>query len=165
MSNVIFCRMESDLKGVCALPNRKQGRKSAKKKRSSMKKTLVLFGVAMVALTAVFLAPSPYEDPEGGIVLCGEDLEAEVFGPALPENIVGGYTEPVIQSVVLPEKTEEEDATTYVYASEYQDNYHLGTCQFAYASGSKLTVYEAYFLGYSPGRCCGAPAYTGSAVN
>lgn len=126
-----------------------------------MKRTLLSFGVVMVALVAVLVAPSPYEKPQGGIVLYGDDKEAEVYGPKLPETIVGGYTQPTIQSVVLPEKAEGEDDTLYVYASSNQKNYHMPTCSFAYASGSQLTLYEAYFLGYTPGKCCDAPAYTG----
>ena len=66
-----------------------------------MKKTLLSFGVIMVALVAVIVAPSPYEKPEGGIVLYGDEKKAEVYGPKLPETIVGGYTQPTIQSVVL----------------------------------------------------------------
>ena len=125
-----------------------------------MRRTLLAFSFAMVALAAVIIAPSPYVKPEGGIVLCGDEKEVEVYGPKLPENIIGGYTEPVIQSVVLPAESD-EDATIYVYATANQKNYHMPTCAFAYASGSKLTLYEAYFLGYTPGRCCNAPAYTG----
>lgn len=143
------------------MQNRKTARKGAKKRRDGMKRTFVLFGVVMTALVAVILAPSPYEKPQGGVVLCGEDKEVEVYGPELPENIVDGYTQPTIQSVVLPESSGDEDETIYVYASENQKNYHMPTCQFAYASGSKLTLYEAYFLGYTPGKCCDAPAYTG----
>lgn len=126
-----------------------------------MKRTLLGFSFAMVALAAVIIAPSPYAKPQGGIVLYGDDKEVEVYGPKLPENIVGGYTQPTIQSVVLPEKKDGEDETIYVYATASQENYHMPTCAFAYASGSKLTLYEAYYLGYTPGRCCNAPAYTG----
>ena len=125
-----------------------------------MKRTLLSFGVLMVALTAVLIAPSPYQDIQGGIVLCGDEKQAEIYGPKLPETIVGGYTQPTIQSVVLPAESEEDD-TLYVYASANQKNYHMGTCRFAYASGSQLTLYEAYYLGYTPGKCCDAPAYTG----
>ena len=118
-------------------------------------------GLACLLLAAVVIAPSPYTKPEGGMYLYGEETDSEPYGPDLPETIVGGYTVPVIQSVVLPASDDEEGGITYVYATEKQENYHTGTCQFAYASGQKLTVYEAYFLGYTPGRCCGAPAYTG----
>jgi hypothetical protein len=108
-----------------------------------MKRTLLSFGVIMVALTAVLIAPSPYQDIQGGIVLCGDEKQAEVYGPKLPETIVGGYTQPTIQSVVLPAETEEDD-TLYVYASANQKNYHLGTCRFAYASGSQLILSGLY---------------------
>lgn len=143
------------------MQNRKTSRKNAKKRRAGITRTVVSFGVVMAALVAVIVVPSPYAKPMGGVVLYGEDKEVEVFGPKLPETIVGGYTQPVIQSVVLPEKGEEESETIYVYASENQKNYHLGTCKFAYASGSELTLYEAHFLGYTPGKCCDAPAYEG----
>ena len=125
-----------------------------------MKRTLLSFGVIMVALAAVIIAPSPYKDIQGGIVLCGDEKQAEIYGPKIPETIVGGYTQPTIQSVVLPAETEEDD-TIYVYATADQKNYHMGTCRFAYATGSCLTLYEAYYLGYTPGKCCDAPAYTG----
>ena len=118
-------------------------------------------GLACLLIAAVIIAPSPYVRPEGGLHLYGEETDSEPYGPDLPETIVGGYTAPVIQSVVLPPSEEDESPITYVYATEKQDNYHTGTCQFAYASGQKLTVYEAYYLGYTPGRCCGAPAYNG----
>jgi len=118
-------------------------------------------GLACLLVAAVIIAPSPYVKPEGGMYLYGEEANGEPYGPDVPENIVGGYTVPVIQSVVLPPEEDDGSGITYVYATEKQENYHTGTCQFAYASGQKLTVYEAHFLGYTPGRCCGAPAYTG----
>ena len=66
----------------------------------------------------------------------------------------------MIQSVVLPEQSGEEEVL-YVYASAEQKNYHLSTCRYAYASSKKMTLYEAYYLGYTPGKCCDAPAYSG----
>lgn len=127
-----------------------------------MNKTWILFGCTMAVLAAVLIVPSPYKAPEGGIRLIGEDPEVEIYGPELPETIVGSYTAPVIQSVVLPAEDENAgDGTLYVYATKQQENYHLGTCRFAYASGQELTLYEAHFLGYTPGKCCDAPAYTG----
>lgn len=119
-------------------------------------------GVVFAALAAVLIVPSPYQPVQGGIELYGEDPEVEVYGPVLPETIVGGYTAPVIQSVVLPPVDENAvDDTVYVYASEGQANYHTTTCKFAYASAQKLTLYEAYYLGFTPGKCCDAPPYTG----
>ena len=126
--------------------------------KKGMKYAVSCFACALVA--AVILAPSPDMKMEGGIHLYGAETETEPYGPVLHETIVGGYTAPMIQSAVLPAE-EEEAGITYVYATTQQENYHTGTCQFAYASGQKLTVYEAHFLGYTPGRCCDAPAYAG----
>lgn len=138
-----------------------QRRNGAKNRRGSGKKTLVLLALSCVLLTGVLLCPSPYNARRGGIELYGDDPEAEVYGPQLPETIVGGYTAPSIQSVVLPEETEGEGDTLYVYASEGQERYHLYKCKFAYASAKRLTLYEAYYLGYKPCGICNPPSYTG----
>lgn len=119
-------------------------------------------GLVFAALAAVLIFPSPYPSIQGGIELYGEDPEVEVYGPVIPEAMVGGYTTPVIQSVVLPAVDENAvDDTIYVYAAAEQKNYHMGTCKFAYASAQQLTLYEAYYLGYAPGKCCDAPSYAG----
>lgn len=117
-------------------------------------------GLTVALLAAVVIVPSPYQRVQGGVELFGEDPEVEVYGPELPETIVGGYTAPIIESVVLPaEDPNAVDDTIYVYATKDQKNYHMSTCKFAYASGQKLTLYEAYYLGYTPGKCCDAPSY------
>lgn len=117
-------------------------------------------GLTFALLAAVLIFPSPYQRVQGGIELYGEDPEVEIYGPELPETIVGGYTAPVIQSVVLPAEDENAvDDTVYVYATKDQKNYHMGTCKFAFASAQRLTLYEAYYLGYTPGKCCDAPSY------
>ena len=118
-------------------------------------------GFACALVAAVMLVPSPHVQIEGGIHLYGADSETEPYGPAIPSTSVGGYTAPMIQSVVLPAE-EEEAGITYVYATAKQENYHTGTCQFAYASGQQMTLYEAYYMKYTPGRCCDAPAYDGT---
>ena len=111
-------------------------------------------------LAAVVICPSPYQRSKGGIELFGDDPEVEIYGPELPETIVGGYTAPVIQPVVLPaEDANAQDDTIYVYATKDQENYHMSTCKFAFASAQRLTLYEAYYLGYTPGKCCDAPSY------
>ena len=122
---------------------------------------IAVSSLACLLVAAVMLAPAPGARIEGGLFLYGDEQEAEPYGPELPETIIGGYTAPVIQSVVLPAEDEDEGGITYVYATASQENYHTGTCRFAYASGQKLTVYEAHFLGYTPGRCCDPPAYAG----
>jgi len=126
-----------------------------------MRRTLVAFSVAVVALVAVLVYPSPYEKPVGGVVLHSSEARMGEYGPVVPENIVGAYTQPVIQSGVLPEEESADSGVVYVYTSKDQENYHTPTCQFAYASGMKVTLYEANFMNKTPGRCCDAPAYTG----
>lgn len=126
-----------------------------------MRKTWLLFGCAMVLLIAVFAIPSPYMKHGGSVTLTTDDAAGEKYGPELPRNITGGYTEPIVMPVVLPTADPDAPGKTYVYASAEQKNYHTGDCKFAYASGQQLTLYEAYYLGFSPGKCCKAPAYTG----
>ena len=141
---------------------KKHGRSQngARRRRSGTRRILVCLALVSAVFVGVLVYPSPYNARRGGIELYGESPEVEIYGPQAPERIVGGYTEPVIQSVVLPEKSAEEE-TLYVYASEDQKNYHMPTCRFAYASSKRMTLYEAYYLGYTPGKCCDAPAYTG----
>ena len=147
-------------RGVAGLKKQRQGRNGARKRRGGSRRSWVCLALASAVLVGVLVSPSPNRVQRGGVELYGESPEVEVYGPQAPERIVGGYTEPVIQSVVLPEKSEDEE-TVYVYASEDQKNYHMPTCRFAYASAKKMTLYEAYYLGYTPGKCCDAPAYTG----
>lgn len=152
-------------KDVWTLRKQAKGKKGANRRRGA-RKPFVFLGVAATALVAVLVCPSPQSRYRGGVELYGPDPEAEIYGPAVPEAIVDGYTAPVIQSAVLPERTDgTEEGPLYVYASEDQKNYHMPTCRFAYASAKKLTLYEAYYLGYTPGRCCNAPSYTPDAPN
>ena len=148
------------MRGVAGLKKHGQNRSGAERRRSGTRRILVCLALVSAVFVGVLVYPSPYNARRGGIELYGESPEVEAYGPQAPANIVGGYTEPVIQSVVLPEKSE-EDATLYVYASEDQKNYHMPTCRYAYASAKKMTLYEAYYLGYTPGKCCDAPAYEG----
>ena len=131
-----------------------RSRKVAKKKRSSLFKSALFFGIAAAVLLGVLLAPSPRDTKKSGIELYGEDPEVEVYGPELPQSTVGSYPVPVVESVVLPEATDSPVETIYVYASDDQECYHLPTCKFAYASGHRFTIAEARLLGYKPcGRC------------
>ncbi len=117
-------------------------------------------GLLAAALAAVLLWPSPYTRPHGGIELYGDNMSVEIYGPQLPENIVGGYTTVANDSGVLADSSA-DDETLYVYALEGADNYHMPTCDYAYASAQRLTVYEAYYLGYKPCKLCEPPVYTG----
>lgn len=141
--------------------NRGKGRKSASRRRSGIR-AYVGFALAATALAAVLVFPSPRSVRQGGIELCGDDPTAEIYGPTLPETVVGGYTAPVIQSVVLEdsEADAEENPEDLYYAADGETIYHRYTCSKAYASSNKFTLYEAYYLGYTPCEMCNPPVYT-----
>ena len=96
----------------------------------------------------------------GGIVGQTNDVkpEAEVYGPPLPTVYVRGYTNESTGSILTDEA--QEDELHYVYASKDQKRYHEYECKFAYASSQRMTVYEAYYKGYTPCGLCNPPAYT-----
>lgn len=117
-------------------------------------------GLILAALAVVFLLPSPYSVPVGGLELYGESPEMEIYGPSAPQNYVSGYTVATAASGVLPAEEESESSELTVYATEEQSCYHLLNCKFAYASGRRLTLYEAYLLHLNPCKLCGAPEYS-----
>ncbi len=122
-----------------------------------LKYALSLASMAILALV-VILIPSGTERVNGGVTLIGSEKQADVYGPALPTAMVSTYSASTSESVIADASEEEE--ITYVYAAKGQKNYHTAKCKFAYASSQKMTPYEAYYLGYTPGKCCDAPEYT-----
>ena len=48
----------------------------------------------------------------------------------------------------------------YVYAADGARCYHEYECKFAFASSQRMTVYEAYHLGFEPCGRCKPPVYT-----
>ena len=113
--------------------------------------------VMMALVIAVIALPAPART-SGGIELVGGHPEVEVYGPELPKNIVSGYTNDTTQSIIVPV---EENNIHYVYAADGAECYHEYECKFAYASSQRLTVYEAYYLGFKPCGRCNPPVYTG----
>ena len=144
-------------KVVKNLPKRTKVKRSAKRLSATMK-TVLFLGFAAAVLVGVLLAPTPGSGKKSGIELFGENPEVEVYGPELPQSTVGGYPVAMVESVVLPDSTEEVDSTLYVYASDDQECYHLSTCRFAFASGHKFTVYEALLSGFKPCGICNPPS-------
>lgn len=120
----------------------------------------LISSIALVVLAAVLLAPAPKNVHRGSIELYGEEPEVEVYGPVLPQNYVMTASGSTAQSVILRNE-DMVDNTFYVYASKNGKGYHLKTCQHYYDGMQKLTVYEAYFMGYKPCSECNPPAYTG----
>lgn len=118
-----------------------------------------LTGVAVAVLAiAVALLPSADNKVVGGVELVGVDREVSVYGPGLPTAMVTGYTVSLATDSIFSE--DEETQTHYVYAAKNGSCYHEYECKFAYASSQKLTVYEAYYLGYKPCGACNPPEYT-----
>ena len=116
--------------------------------------------LALVAVAAVMLYPSPSRNVPGGIELVGQKPAAKIYGPELPEGVIHGYSQQIVASVVAPEATEAA-AIQRVYASKGQDCYHTEKCKYAYASAQYLTLYEATLLGYVPCGLCNPPVYAG----
>ena len=113
--------------------------------------------VAMAAvLVAVLIAPTATPPKGGGVQLVTNRPEVEVYGPDLPSFIVPGYTSEQTDSVIVPAV---ENDVHYVYAADGAKCYHEYKCKFAYASSQRLTVFEAYYLGFAPCNRCKPPIY------
>lgn len=115
-------------------------------------------GVCAALMAAILVVPSPYKNVQGGVKIVAEDPEVEIYGPGAPENIVNGYASSSRESVVMDAAQPAETDVT-VYAADGADCYHLGDCKFAFASAKRLSVYEAYYLGYRPCGACKPPVY------
>ena len=118
-------------------------------------KSAVTF-VMVAALVTIFALPSPNTQANGGVSLVSSKPEVEVYGPDLPNFIVPGYTNDRTESIIMPA---EQSDVHYVYAADGARCYHEYKCKFAFASSQRLTVYEAYFLGFEPCNRCKPPIY------
>lgn len=113
--------------------------------------------VAMAALlVAVLVVPTAKAPSDGGVQLVTNRPEVEVYGPDLPSFIVPGYTSEQTESIIAPAV---ENDVHYVYAADGAKCYHEYKCKFAYASSQRLTVFEAYYLGFQPCNRCKPPIY------
>ncbi len=113
---------------------------------------------AMAAvLLAIFVIPTPTADKyTTGIQMVADKPEVEVYGPALPALIVQGYTRENTGSIIVDQVAND---VHYVYAADGAECYHEYECKFAFASSQRLTVYEAYHLGFKPCGRCNPPVY------
>lgn len=116
---------------------------------------MTALAVGVMAL-CVALLPSADNSVPGGITMVGSERKSEVYGPELPKAMVRGYTASAEGSVLAPKG---DDSVVYVYASSDGKCYHEYECKFSYASSQKLTLYEAYHLGYTPCGRCNPPEY------
>ena len=116
--------------------------------------------IALAALFVVFF-PSPERAEGTKVVLVGPKPEAEVFGPALPASYdPANYYVATQDDTVLAKDVADDTVYVYASASEGSTYYHISTCKYAYASGRRMTLYEAYMLGYrTPCQLCNPPVY------
>ena len=113
---------------------------------------------AMAAIVAaIFIVPTPTAGKfTTGVQMVADKPEVEVYGPALPALIVQGYTRANTGSIIVDQVAND---VHYVYAADGADCYHEYECKFAFASSQRLTVYEAYYLGFKPCGRCKPPEY------
>ena len=113
---------------------------------------------AMAAiLVAIFVIPTPDTAKfETGVQMVADKPEVEVYGPALPAVILPGFARENTGSIIVDDTASD---VHYVYAADGADCYHEYECKFAFASSQRLTVYEAYHLGFKPCGRCNPPVY------
>jgi hypothetical protein len=118
---------------------------------------------ALIAAAALFVVfyPSPERAEGTKVELVGLKPETEVFGPALPKDYdPASYYVSTEDDVLQAEATADDTVYVYASASEGSTYYHTATCKYAYASGRRMTLYEAYMLGYrTPCKLCNPPVY------
>lgn len=124
-----------------------------------VKAAVTAAALALVAALLAFPLPSANRGVAGGIQMVNATDEVEVYGPDLPTYIVPGYTSDQGESVIVDVA---ENNIHYVYAADGAKCYHEYECKFAFASSQRLTVYEAYFLGFKPCNRCNPPKYRGA---
>ena len=112
--------------------------------------------VMAAALVAILVIPTSAPAHTGGVELVTSRPEVEVYGPDLPSFIVPGYTSEQTDSIIVPAV---ENDVHYVYAADGAKCYHEYKCKFAFASAQRLTVFEAYYLGFAPCNRCKPPIY------
>jgi len=120
--------------------------------------TKIAITAAMAAvLAAIFVVPTPRVGGDvSGVQMVADKPSVEVYGPALPSLIVPGYTRESTGSIIIDEV---KNDVHYVYAADGARCYHEYECKFAFASSQRLTVYEAYHLGFEPCGRCKPPVY------
>ena len=124
----------------------------------AVKAGITVAAVALVAALLAFPLPSANRNVAGGVHLVNSTDEVEVYGPDLPTYIVPGYTSEQSESIIVDTVN---NTKHYVYAADGAKCYHEYECKFAFASSQRLTVYEAYFLGFKPCPRCNPPKFNG----
>ena len=126
--------------------------------RKGVKIGVTAAAAALVLALLVVPFPNSNRDISGGVQLVNNVSEVEVYGPDLPTYIVPGYVDDSAESIIVDAV---ENTVHYVYAADGAKCYHEYECKFAFASSQRLTVYEAYYLGFQPCPRCNPPKYDG----
>lgn len=116
--------------------------------------------VCAASVVAIVLMPMPSNARDGGVKY--ESSRVDVYGPRRPDSIDTEYiytSTELDKSVISTAMSDLENNTIYVYVSDNQSFYHAYTCRYAYDSGNRITLYEAYMLGYPPCPLCEPPEY------
>lgn len=115
----------------------------------------------LAAAVAIVAMPTPERLFMTVVDRVETEKKAEIFGPELPAGYdVSMYVVAEGGHDLLAEV--EEDNSVYVYASATEGStyYHDSQCKYAFASSPRLTLYEAYKLGYiTPCGICNPPVY------
>ena len=126
--------------------------------RKGVKIGVTAAAAALILALLVIPFPNSNRDLTGGVRLVNNVSEVEVYGPDLPTYIVPGYVDQSAESIIVDGV---ENTVHYVYAADGAKCYHEYECKFAFASSQRLTVYEAYYLGFQPCKRCNPPKYDG----
>ena len=123
-------------------------------------KGLITAGFAALAI-GILAMPSPGQTTSTSVKMVKAENKVQVFGPEMPAGYdASAYLVPEGgENLIAPE---EEETATYVYcsASKGSTYYHTSKCKYAYASAPRVTLYEAYLLGYTtPCGICNPPLY------
>ena len=117
--------------------------------------------VCACIVAAILIAPAPERSSGTQINIVATEPNALIFGPEAP----AGYdmSDYVVAegglNLIAPEYV---DTTIYVYASASEGStyYHTKMCKYAYATSPRVSLYEAYTLGYTtPCGICNPPLY------
>ena len=118
--------------------------------------------VFVCLVAAILIIPAPKSRTSSTQVkLVGAEPDAQIFGPEAPAGY--DYTAYAVADggadLIAPEVV---DDTVYVYvsATEGSTYYHDSMCKYAFASSPRVSLYEAYKLGYTtPCGLCNPPLY------
>lgn len=123
-----------------------------------------LISAAFVAIIVAILAiPSPDRVTKTRVEIVGAEKSASIMGPEAPAGYhMDDYLVSEGGANLLAADDALVDNTIYVYGSAQKGSnyYHDPQCQYAYATAKRMTLYEAYMLGYTtPCGICNPPLY------